>query len=194
MIGPLGGMPNVTPNINKLSKEGILFSNIYASGDRSDKGIVATISGFPAQSTKSIIKYPLKSQKLPTFSGMLDSVGYHTAFYYGGDPDFASIRSYLFSSKFRTIVSQDDFPKAYRNSKWGVHDEYVFNRLLVDCDTAKGPFLKMFFTLTSHEPFEIPAKPKFIGDDEKTKFLSSVCYTDSCLGDFIRRAKAKDCV
>lgn len=192
MIEPLGGLPNITPNLNRLCNQGILFKGIYASGDRSDKGIVATISGFPAQSTRSIIKYPLKSQKLPTISGILDSVGYRTTFYYGGNPDFANIRSYLFSAKFRTLITQDDFPRSYRNSKWGVHDEYVFKRLLADCDTAKGPFFKMYFTLSSHEPYEIPKKPRFIGNDDQTKFFSAVNYTDSCLGAFFNEARTKE--
>lgn len=192
MIESLGGLKDVTPNINELSKQGILFSRIFASGDRSDKGIIATVSGFPAQPTKSIIKYPLKSQKLPTISGVFDSMGYKTTFYYGGNPDFANIRSYLFSAKFRNMITQDDFPKSYRNSKWGVHDEYVFKRLLADCDTAKGPFFKMYFTLTSHEPFEIPAKPKFIGSDEQTKFINSIHYTDSCVGAFINQTRTKE--
>ena len=192
MIKSLGGLPDITPNLNRLCEEGILFSHIFASGDRSDKGIVSVVSGFPAQSTTSIIKYPIKSQKLPTISGVLDSAGYQTAFYYGGNPDFANIRSYLFSGKFRRIITEDDFPKSYRNSKWGVHDGYVFKRLMSDCDSAKGTFFKMYFTLSSHEPFEIPAKPKFIGNDEQTKFLSSVNYTDSCLGAFFNEAKTKD--
>jgi len=192
MIEPLGGLPDITPNLNSLCKQGILFTKIYASGDRSDKGIVAVISGFPAQPTKSIIKYPLKSQKLPTISGVFDSMGYKTTFYYGGNPDFANIRSYLYSSKFRKLVTQDDFPKSFRNSKWGVHDEYMFNRLLADCDSAKTPFFKMFFTLTSHEPFEIPRKPKFAGVDEQTKFFSSVNYTDSCIGNFFNQAKTRE--
>ncbi len=192
IIEPLGGLPNIAPNFNNFCSQGILFSRMFASGDRSDKGIIAVISGFPAQPTSSIIKYPLKSQKLPTISGVFDSLGYHTSFYYGGNPDFANIRSYLFSSKFRKIITEDDFPKSYRNSKWGVHDEYVFNRLLADCDSAKGNFFKMYFTLTSHEPFEMPAKPKFKGDDEQTKFLSSVCYTDSCLGAFFNEARTRE--
>lgn len=192
MIGSLRGLPDITPNFNKFSSEGILFSRMFASGDRSDKGIIAVVSGFPAQSTQSIIKYPLKSQKLPTISGLLDSVGYRTSFYYGGDPDFANIRSFLYSAKFRKIITQDDFPKSYRNSKWGVHDEYVYKKLIQDIDTAKGPFFKMYFTLSSHEPFEIPSKPKFLGDDEQTKFFSSVHYADSCLGAFISEAKTKE--
>ncbi|HRX67931.1 MAG TPA: sulfatase-like hydrolase/transferase, partial [Tenuifilaceae bacterium] len=119
LIEPLGGMAGVTPNFNRLTREGLLFTNIFASGDRSDKGIVSVLSGFPAQSTQSIIKFPLKSAKLSTISEAFDSIGYSTTFYYGGDPDFANIRSYLYSAKFRKLVTQDDFPKSYRNSKWG---------------------------------------------------------------------------
>jgi len=192
LIEVLGGKSGVTPNFNKLSREGILFSRMFASGDRSDKGIIAVVSGFPAQSTQSIIKYPLKSQKLPTISGILNDSGYHTAFYYGGDPDFANIRSYLYSSKFRRIITQDDFPREYRNSKWGVHDEHVFNKLLSDIDSAKTPFFKMFFTLTSHEPFDIPTKPKFPGKSEDNRYSNSAFYADSCLGQFFDQAKTKD--
>lgn len=191
-IETLGGLKDLTPNFNELSKKGILFSRIYASGDRSDKGIVSVISGFPAQPTKSVIKYPLKSQKLPTISSIFDSLGYSTAFYYGGNPDFANIRSYLYSAMFERLITQDDFPKSNQNSKWGAHDEYVFDRLLTDCDTAKAPFFKMIFTLTSHEPFEIPTKPKFKGNDDETKYLNSIHYADSCLGSFISKAHAKD--
>ncbi len=192
MIEPLGGLKDVTPNLNRLSKQGLLFSRIFASADRSDKGIISVVSGFPAQSTTSIIKYPLKSQKLPTISSVFDSLGYRTTFYYGGNPDFANIRSYLYSAKFRNMITQDDFPRSYRNSKWGVHDEYVFKRLLTDCDSAKSPFFKMYFTLTSHEPFEIPAKPKFAGADEQTKFINSIHYTDSCIGAFFNEARTKE--
>ncbi len=192
LIEPLGGKPGITPNFNRLCQEGILFSRLIASGDRSDKGIIAVVSGFPAQSTQSIIKYPLKSQKLPTISGILNDSGYHTAFYYGGDPDFANIRSYLFSAKFRRIITQDDFPRAFRNSKWGVHDEFVFNRLLADIDSAKTPFLKMFFTLTSHEPFDIPTRPRFKGNSEDIAYSNSAYYADSCLGDFINKARTRE--
>jgi phosphoglycerol transferase MdoB-like AlkP superfamily enzyme len=166
LIEVLGGKEGVTPNLNQLSNEGLFFTRMFASGDRSDKGIIAIVSGFPAQPTQSVIKYPTKSRKLATISGTLVDAGYSAAFYYGGDPDFANIRSYLYSAKFSRIITQDDFPRSYRNSKWGVHDEHVFNYLLNDIDTAKGPFIKMFFTLSSHEPFEFPVKPKFPGTEE----------------------------
>ncbi|MGE0079344.1 MAG: LTA synthase family protein [Bacteroidales bacterium] len=192
LIEVLGGKEGVTPNLNKLSNEGLFFTQMFASGDRSDKGIIAILAGFPAQSTQSVIKYPTKSRNLPTISNTLVDAGYNATFYYGGDPDFANIRSFLYSAKFGRIVTQDNFPRKYRNSKWGVHDEYVFDYLLNDIDTAKGPFFKMYFTLSSHEPFEIPATPKFPGKEEVNQYLSSAYYTDSCLGNFIAQARKHD--
>ncbi|MCB8964093.1 MAG: sulfatase-like hydrolase/transferase [Bacteroidales bacterium] len=192
LIETLGGKAGVTPNFNALSEQGLLFTRMIASGDRSDKGMIAILAGFPAQPTQSVIKYPSKSMKLSTISGELVNTGYNATFYYGGDPDFANIRSFLYSAKFSRIITQDEFPRKYRNSKWGVHDEYVFNYLLNDIDTAKGPFFKMFFTLSNHEPFEIPAKPKFPGTTEVDQYLSSAYYTDSCLGDFITRARKRN--
>ncbi len=192
LIEPLGGKEGATPNFNALSNEGLFFTKMISSGDRSDKGIIAIISGFPAQPTQSVIKYPTKSRKLATISGALVDAGYSAAFYYGGDPDFANIRSYLYSAKFSRIITQDDFPRNYRNSKWGVHDEHVFKYLLNDIDTAKGPFFKMFFTLSNHEPFEIPAKSKYPGTEEVNQFLSSAFYTDSCLGNFFAEAKKRE--
>lgn len=192
MIAPLGGLNDVTPQFNALSKEGILFTKMYAAGNRSDKGIVGTLSGFPAQQTESIIKYQLKSSKLPTISADLYAQGYNTTFYYGGDPNFANISSYLYGADFKRLITQDDFPASYQNSKWGVHDEHVFNRLLTDIDTAKGPFFKFFFTLSSHEPFDIPTEPRFTEGDEDSQFKSAAYYTDSCLGKFFDEAKKRD--
>lgn len=187
VIEPLGGMKAITPSLNSLSGEGILFTNFYASGDRSDKGLVSILSGYPAQATYSVIKDAAKTQTMPKLPLDLKKTGYHTAFYYGGDPDFANMRSYLISAGFSEIISKEDFPSDSYNSKWGAHDDVVFDRLLNDLNQAKSPFFKMIFTLSSHEPFEVPGK--VVKGSESYRFLNTVHYTDSCLGDFIHKAK-----
>ncbi len=192
LIEPLGGKSGVTPRFSELSDSGLLFKNIYASGDRSDKGMVAVLSGFPAQSTESIIKHTLKASKLPSIISSFADNNYSTTYYYGGDPDFANMRSFLLNSGIERMITQDDFPRAYRNSKWGVHDEHVFQRLLSDIDTAQGPFFKLFFTLTSHEPFEIPREPAFTISSDQDRFINSVHYTDEWLGWFFDEARNKD--
>jgi phosphoglycerol transferase MdoB-like AlkP superfamily enzyme len=189
VVKELGSKDNVTPEFSKLIKEGILFSDIYASGDRSDKGLAAIISGYPAQPTTSIITNPAKAQHLPAISTELKNKGYHTSFYYGGEAEFANIKSFLLSHNFEKLISKPDFAEKDWNSKWGAHDEIVLDRLLEDLQNEKQPFLSTIFTLSSHEPFEIPVPPAFPGDDRQTQFLNSLYYTDQCIGKFITKAK-----
>jgi phosphoglycerol transferase MdoB-like AlkP superfamily enzyme len=191
VIEPLGGRKGVTPNINQLWNEGIAFNHIYASGSRSDRGLVAILSGYPSHPLASLMKYPKKTQKVNSITRVLSDEGYSTAFYYGGDTDFANMNSYLKNSGFQRVVNQNDFPDEFRNSKWGVHDQYLFERVMTDVDSAKGSFFKAFFTLSSHEPFDVPMSTVIQGKGDNEKYMNSVFYTDSCLGHFIRQAKTK---
>ena len=65
-IEPLGGLPNVTPRFNSLVKEGVLFDHFYSSGDRTDKGIVSILNGYPSQPLTSIITEPRRTKAFPT--------------------------------------------------------------------------------------------------------------------------------
>lgn len=189
IIAPLGGLENITPEINALAKEGILFENFYASGDRTDKGIVSILSGYPAQPRSSIIKFPNKTQHLSYLPKTLEKSGYHTSFVYGGDIGFANMESYVTQAGFSHITEVDDFGSEFDDSKWGVADHFVFERLLNECDTASSPFFKVMLSLSSHEPFEVPMETVIKGNDEGSMFLNSCYYTDKSLGEFIRKAK-----
>ncbi len=189
IIEPLGGLPKITPELNSLIKEGILFENFFASGDRTDKGLVSILSGYPAQPRTSIIKYPAKTQHLPYLPRVLEKNGYHTSFVYGGDVGFANMESYLTQAGFSHMTDVDDFENKLDDSKWGVADHYVFNRLLSECDSASSPFFKVMLSLSSHEPFEVPMEKVIEGSDESSLFLNACYYTDKSLGEFIRNAK-----
>jgi phosphoglycerol transferase MdoB-like AlkP superfamily enzyme len=189
VIEPLGGRPGIAPNLSQLCKEGVLFTNFYASGDRTDKGLISILSGYPAQPITSIIKNPAKTQRLPYLNHYLIDLGYKTSFVYGGDIDFANFRSYLTNSRFDNITSDEDFPEDLNNSKWGVHDHIVFERALAECDTATSPFFKVILSLSSHEPFDVPMVTQFPGDDAESLFLNSCYYTDKSLGEFLIKAK-----
>jgi phosphoglycerol transferase MdoB-like AlkP superfamily enzyme len=189
VVEPLGGVSGITPYLNELCGEGVLFDSIYASGDRTDKGLISILSGFPAQPQTSIIKYPAKSQRLPLLTQELRSIGYRTSFIYGGDIDFAYFRSYLNTSGFDHITELDDFDQDLYTSKWGVHDHYMFEKAMTELDTTKGPFFKVILTLSSHEPFDVPAKPIIEKNDPESLFLNSCHYTDESLARFIRYCK-----
>lgn len=184
IVEPLGGIPEVAPTMNRLYDEALAFTNFYANSFRTDRGLVSILSGYPAQPSTSIMKYPAKTQSLPSLSGTLKNAGYDLEFLYGGDADFTNMRSYFMSAGFNRIVADQDFPVADRLSKWGVNDEKTFRFLSESLKEQSQPFMKMFLTLSSHEPFDVPMH-KF--DDP---YLNSVAYTDSCLGVFMDELKA----
>lgn len=188
-VETLGGVKGITPNFDQLTKEGILFTNFYASGDRSDKGIVGILSGYPAQPTQSIIKLPSKAAKLPSLSKSFAAAGYNTSFYYGGELEFANIKAYLVSGGFNNIIGKDSFSSKDWNSKWGAHDHVVFDKILADMHEQPTPFFTTVFTLSSHEPFEVPMESHIKGSDEESLFLNALYYTDQSLGDFIQQLK-----
>jgi phosphoglycerol transferase MdoB-like AlkP superfamily enzyme len=188
-VGCLGGVPGVTPNLDSIAANGLLFTHIYAAGDRSEKGQVAVLSGYPNQAITSIIKTPTKTLHLPSINQSLEKIGYHSSYTYGGELEFANIKSYLINIGINQLVDKYSFPVSERTTSWGVHDQYVFNRFYKDIKKEKQPFFAAMFTLSSHEPYDVPMKPRFPGEDETTLFKNSVYYTDSIIGHFIRALK-----
>ena len=188
-VGCLGGVPGVTPNLDSIASDGLLFTNIYAAGDRSEKGQVAVLSGYPNQAITSIIKTPTKTLHLPSINQSLEKIGYPSSYTYGGELEFANIKSYLINIGINKLVDKYSFPISERTTSWGVHDQYVFNRFYKDIHEEKEPFFAAMFTLSSHEPYDVPMKPRFPGKDQTTLFENSVYYTDSIIGHFIRVLK-----
>jgi phosphoglycerol transferase MdoB-like AlkP superfamily enzyme len=192
IIEPLGGLQGITPNFTNLCKEGILFSNFYSSGDRTDKGVLSILNGYPAQPITSIIKFAKKTEHLPYLNQDLKQIGYNTQFVYGYDINYANFNSYFSIARFDDIVDKDDFPAGTQTSKWGVHDHIVFDKLFDECNKSKMPFFKTLMSQSSHEPFTVPMETVIEGGDEESRFLNSAYYTDKCIGDFIEKAKQTD--
>jgi phosphoglycerol transferase MdoB-like AlkP superfamily enzyme len=193
IVGSLGGEYDVTPNLNKLSKEGILFTNFYANGDRTDKGIPAILSGYYPQPVKRIMRMPNKTRSLPMLPKKMMDLGYKTSFYYGGDLNFGNMNTYLRNAGITDFVDGNAFDKKDWNSKWGAYDDVFMKRFAKDLSTKQEkPFFKIALTLTSHEPYEIKGKYKFGKDTEDNKFRSAHHYTDQVIGDFMKFAKKQD--
>lgn len=193
VISSLEGLEGVTPNFDELTKEGLLFTNFYASGDRTYKGVPAILSGFPALPSGSVIKYTSKMEKLPSICQSLNDEGYVSSFHYGGELSFANIKAYIQHCGYGNIVNKFHFEREqWTGSKWGVHDHDLFNRVIVDLKEAKSPFFSTLLTQSSHEPFDVPMETKFDGEDRNEQFKNSVYYTDKSLGEFMEKARAQD--
>ncbi|UOR06707.1 sulfatase-like hydrolase/transferase [Hymenobacter aerilatus] len=189
LVGSLGGETGVTPTLDSLSHTGVRFSQVYAAGDRSQKGLVALLSGYPNQPTTSIIKYPRKTERLPQLVGSLRAAGYSSHYYYGGELAFANMKSYLVAGGYDALTERADFQPAEQNSKWGAHDHVLFQRILTDLEHQRQPFFVTAFTLSSHEPFDVPMRTRFPGTSEASLFRNSIYYTDHVLGQFLRVAR-----
>ena len=193
IVGSLDGEPNVTVNLNRLSKEGILFTNFYGNGDRTDKGIPAILSGYYPPPVKRIMRMPNKTRSLPMLPKKMNTLGYKTSFYYGGDLNFGNMNTYLRNAGITDFVDGNAFDKKDWNSKWGAYDDVFMKRFAKDLSTKQEkPFFKIALTLTSHEPYEIKGKYKFGKDTEDNKFRSAHHYTDQVIGNFMKFAKKQD--
>ena len=183
LLPSMGTQKNVAIELDSIAQKGILFTRFYANSFRTDRGLISILSGYPAQPTMSIMRFPNKTAHLPSIArSLIEQRKYATSYYYGGDVDFANQRSYLISQGYQNIISDSDFPLGEKLSKWGVPDHYVANRLLEDIKKQqKGePQLRVFQTSSSHEPFDVPYHRL------KDKRLNAFAYTDSVIGNLMR--------
>ena len=193
LLPSLGG-DSVAVGLDSLGREGVMFTNVYASSFRTDRGVPAILSAFPGPPTVSVMKYVDKIERLPSFPRVMrDKAGYSLAYYYGGDANFFNMMAYLMCMGFDRVVSDRDFPVAEKLSKWGAHDDVLFARAWRDISGRPGrpgervPSLTVVQTSSSHEPFELPyANPRFNGKPRRNAFA----YTDSCLTAFVDSLRA----
>ncbi len=184
----IGGRSDITPNLNRLAKEGVYFAQCYGNTWRTDRGTVCTWSGYPSFPTMSVMKIPSKSRTLPNIARTLnDSLGYSTYYLYGGDINFTNMRSYLIGGGFETLKSKKDYTaEEQETSQWGVCDGITFKSLFEMATTAQEPFVIGYSTLSSHQPWDVPMHHF---DDE---ILNAFYYLDDCLGRFVEKFRKSE--
>lgn len=189
LTGSLGEIEGITPNFDRLSKEGILFTNCYANSYRTDRGLICALSGYASFPKTSVMKSPIKSSKLPSLASSLKDAGYHNTLLYGGDINFTNMKSYFYSTGYSDLIFDKDFSiKQQKSHQWGVTDHVTFDSLLaLTKSRPQEPWHITYLTLSSHEPWTVPCNR--IKND---KIANAFAYTDSCLGYFIDRLKKSD--
>lgn len=188
-VEELGGIRGVTPNISRLSEEGVFFTECYANSFRTDRGILCTLSGYPSFPKTSVMKEAGKSSKLPSLASSLKKAGYSNLFLYGGDINFTNMNGYLYSTGYDRLLSDQDFTNTETAThRWGAGDDITFNKLYdIIMNQGGNPWHITYLTLSSHEPWEVPYNR--IKND---KIANSFAFTDEMLGKFIERLKASD--
>src|SRR5690554_1429045 len=185
----LSGQPGGTPEFDELSKEGVLFTNLYSTGSTSEIGNASIFSGYPALPEISISMQPFKHRKLKSLNQSLAPRGYTAGYLFSGDLKYGNIDSYFNDHGFDRIQDESDFPSGLKRGKLNYYDEDLYSMFLDKVNQQKEPFIECAFTGSTHSPYDYPGhdKPKWTGAEKN--FMNSVIYADQCLSDFIDSAK-----
>ncbi|SFD46909.1 Phosphoglycerol transferase MdoB [Chitinophaga sp. CF118] len=188
-----GNTGNITPQLDSLATESMLFTNLYSSGTRTVRGLEALSLAIPPTPGQSIVKRP-DNEHLFSLGSVFKSKGYSTQYIYGGYGYFDNM-NYFFSNNGYTVIDRDALLPAqihYANI-WGVADEDLFTLTLqkVDQEYAKGKnFFTHVMTVSNHRPFTYPDGRINIPPSTQTR-EGAVKYTDYAIGKFLREAKSK---
>jgi len=189
-VGVLGDGRGLTPRLDELSRDALLFDNFFATGNRTARALEAVLTSLPPLPTESILKRDL-SDDVYTLANVLEGRGYTRLFMTGGRGLFDGVKSFMTANGFNRFIEQSDFKSPVFTNAWGVSDEDLFRRAIKEFDqmNAKGqPFFSVVLTVSNHRPFTFPANR--ISDKEQNRD-SAVKYADWALGQFFDTAQTR---
>ncbi|MGZ5577387.1 MAG: LTA synthase family protein [Methylobacter sp.] len=190
-LATFGNKENITPYMDEWFKEGLLFTNFYATGTRTIRGLESLTLSIPPTPGQAIVKRP-DNGNLFSFGRVLQQKGYDTAFLYGGRGYFDNMNAFYSGNGFR-IVDQTDFTPeeiTFTNA-WGVSDDIIFNRTLKEADQDfqnNKPFFFQIMTTSNHRPYTYPDGKIDLPSGSRE---GAVKYTDYAIHQFIEQAKTK---
>uniref|UniRef100_UPI0038677F72 LTA synthase family protein n=1 Tax=Ruminobacter sp. TaxID=2774296 RepID=UPI0038677F72 len=153
-VGYLGGS-GLTPNLDRIYDEGYGFTNMFATGVRSVRGIEAVTSGFPPTVNTSTVKREKTQKNFFNLASVLKNEGYQNSFIYGGESHFDNMRSFFLGNGYTKIIDINNYDNPIFTGSWGVSDEDLFNKALETFDEMhqqQQPFYSLVFTSSNHDP------------------------------------------
>jgi phosphoglycerol transferase MdoB-like AlkP superfamily enzyme len=189
--GCLGRANSLTPQMDKLAaQEGLLFTDIYATGNRTVRGMEGVLSSFPPLPGDSIVKREL-SDNVETLARLLKRDGYSTLFLYGGRGVFDGMRSFAVRNGYDRFIEQKHFEHPTFTTVWGVCDEDLYRRSIDefrDLSRAGKPFFATILSVSNHKPYTYPPG-KIAENPDQRRRENAVKYSDYALGEFFRLAR-----
>ncbi|MBU3824969.1 MAG: LTA synthase family protein [Candidatus Oceanisphaera merdipullorum] len=193
-VGSLGGLP-LTPNLDRLSQQGWMFEQLYATGTRSVRGIEAVITGFTPTPAQAVVKLDKSQTGFFTIAQLLRQQNYSTRFIYGGEGHFDNMASFFLGNGFEKIIDQRDYVQPEFIGSWGVSDEDLFNRAHQEFEhlsQSDQPFFSLVFSSSNHDPFEFPDDRIELYEQPKQTRNNAAKYADYALGRFFEQAQQAD--
>ncbi|MFA5216210.1 LTA synthase family protein [Sulfuricurvum sp.] len=192
-VGFSGGNVSITPNMEKLSHEGVAFTNLFSNGTRSIRGLSAMTSGWLPLTGEEVVKRNKSQSDFFTVASLLKPLGYKSSFIYGGEGRFDNMRSWYMGNGFDEVIEQKDYKNPGFVSTWGVSDEDLVIKAneTFKAHAQKGEkFVSVMFSSSNHSPFELPnGKIDFIPGEPRQSVNNAVKYADFAIGRFFDLAK-----
>jgi len=193
-VEAIGGEPGITPRLNELSEEGLLFTRLYSNGTRSIRGIAGTVAGFLATPGEGVVKRNLSQSGFFNVAALLKPYGYRSSFFYGGESRFDNMKSWFFGNGFDEIYDEPTFTEATFHGTWGVSDEDLVvkaNQLFAEWYAAGEPFVSVLFSTTNHSPFDFPeGRIELLPGVPEKSDKNAIKFADYAIGKLIDLAKA----
>lgn len=192
-VEAVGGEKEITPNFNNLSKEGILFKDLYSNGTRSVRGLAGMSAGNLAIPGEGVVKRNKAQNDFFTVASLLKPFDYHTTFMYGGESRFDNMRSWYLGNGFDEIIDQPCFVEPTFIAPWGVCDEDLVvraNEEFKKMHEKNQKFATVMFSQSNHSPFEYPyEKIKLLDNVAPNSVKNAIKYADYAIGKLIAMAK-----
>ncbi|MBI5848676.1 MAG: sulfatase-like hydrolase/transferase [Nitrospirae bacterium] len=189
-LGVFGNSKGLTPNLDRLAKESVFFTNMHATGTRTDRGLEAVSLSMPPTPGRSMLKRK-NNEGLFSWPALMKSLGYDTKFLYGGYGYFDNMNYFFSHNGVDRIIDRADFSKSeiiFENA-WGVSDEDLFRKSLAEFRTSyenRRPFFGLIMTTSNHRPYTYPEGR--ISIRSHTGRDGAVMYADYAIGKFLQDA------
>ncbi|MBK3747049.1 LTA synthase family protein [Stutzerimonas balearica] len=192
-LGSFGDARGLTPNLDELRKHSLTFTNFYATGTRTDRGLEAITLSVPPTPGRSIVKRIGRESGFASLGQQLGAQGYDSVFLYGGRGYFDNMSAFFGGNGYRVVdqSSADEADIHFKNA-WGMADEdlYALAMREADADHAAGkPFLLQLMTTSNHRPYTYPDGRIDIPSGDGRE--GAVKYTDYAIGQFLDKARRK---
>ena len=191
-VQSLGGAPGLTPNLERLGREGLRFTRMYATGTRTVRGLEALTLSVPPTPGHAVPMRPDNGSPF-TLGGVLKAQGWEPLYLYGGYSYFDNMASF-FGGNGYTVIDRSAIDKKdiHHENIWGVADEDLFELALREIDVRAAAGRKVFahvMTTSNHRPFTYPEGridiPSGSGRDGAVK------YSDHAIGQFVEKARSR---
>lgn len=183
------GTPSYTPFLDRLARRSVYFPKAVANGRRSIEGVAAVMAGIPALMREPFISSQFASNTFVGLGTVLARQGYETAFFHGGKNGTMYFDSFMKSAGVEKYFGANEYPHPEdHDGAWGIWDEPFLQWTVHKMGEFKTPFMAAIFTLSSHQPFQIPAQYTERFPEGPLPILKAVQYADFALERFFASA------